>query len=135
MIPDAAMMLPIDRLRRFMAECGGAAPGEAFAADGVVIVENFPPFLFTGQDAVARWAAGFREHARASGLAQLSAGFGAAQDFRREADRVFFTLPTEWTGLAQGVGFAETGGWAFVLVETAEGWRLLGYAWAVVSRS
>jgi hypothetical protein len=49
----------------------------------------------------------------------------------RDGDRVFFSLPNTWRGVA-GVGpFTETGGWAFVLVWQKEAWRVRGYGWAV----
>ena len=44
--PDPEMMAPVETVARFMAE--GADVAGAFAAQGVVILENFPPFRFEG---------------------------------------------------------------------------------------
>ena len=126
--PDAAMMAPVEKIARFIAS-GDEACLSAFAGDDVVILENFAPHLFTGADAVVLWAKQMREHtATLSGLAHT---FGPAQDFRVDGDRAFFSLPTHWTGTANGRRFEEDGGWAFLIVEQNGEWRVRSYGWAV----
>jgi hypothetical protein len=97
----------------------------------VAILENFTPHLFTGPDAVARWAVGKRAHAE--GLAGLVHRFGPAQDFARAGDTVFFTLPTHWLGTTRGHRFEEDGGWSFLLVHEEGAWRIRSYAWSVTA--
>ena len=102
MQPTSDMMAPIDVLARFIAT--GEEPGlaAAFTTEGVVIVENFAPFLFEGADAFVRWRAGFHDHVDRDGLSELKHSFGQAQDFARDGDRVFFILPTTWAGRSHG---------------------------------
>lgn len=135
MQPAKEIMVPVEAVARFMATSDAQALAEAFATDGLVMVENFPPFLFTGPDAFACWRDGFRAHAERNGLSDLAWRFGKAQDFTRDGDRVFFVLPTEWSGKAHGQPFKERGGWAFVLDEVDGRWRIRSYAWAVTSKA
>ncbi len=126
--PDAAMLAPVEKIARFIA--GGSDENlSAFAADDVTILENFAPHLFRGDGAVTRWAAAMRAHAGT--LRDLQHSFGPAQDFARDGDTVFFSLPTHWQGVSSGRAFAEDGGWAFLLVEHGGVWRVRSYAWAV----
>jgi hypothetical protein len=128
------MMEPIEALARFMA--GGEDVGlkDAFAAEGVVIVENFAPFVFEGRRAFERWRDGFLLHVEAGELSGLEHRFGEAQDFAQDGATVYFVLPTTWTGKSHGRPFSEDGGWAFVL-EQAEGrWCIRSYAWAVIAK-
>jgi len=83
MTPDDAMMAPVRAVAGFMATLDDARLADVFAGD-VVIVENFAPYLFRGADAVARWQAGFREHAVP--LDGLTVAFGTAQDFSTDGD-------------------------------------------------
>ena len=76
--PDTEMLALVDKIARFIATGDETMLG-AFAKNGVVILENFAPHLFSGPDAVADWAKGMREHAAT--LANLRPSFGAAQDF------------------------------------------------------
>ncbi len=134
--PDTEMMAPVERIRRFMQTGDVADLADAFEPRGAVIIENFPPYLFAGDEVVSRWRDGFRTHAASHQLEQLQAEFGPAEDFdRRDPDLAFFTLPTRWTGRSDGRAFSETGGWAFVLVRVSGAWRVRSYAWAVVERS
>jgi hypothetical protein len=133
-LPDAAMLRPADSLMRAMARFDEAeAPPDVFAASQVVIIENFAPYVFDGEDVPARWWRAFRAHAAAGELAEIQASFGAPQDYDRAGDVVFFTLPTRWTGITGGRRFVEHGGWAFVLVLESGAWRIRSYAWAVTS--
>jgi len=114
--PDNAMMTPVHRVAAFMATLDEAHLDGVFA-DDIVIVENFAPYVFRGNDASLRWRAGFREHAAT--LADIKVTFGEPQDFSRGGGRAYFVLPTTWTGHTRGKVFAENGGWAFVLSQTA----------------
>ena len=57
-------MAPIERIARFMETLDYQFLDDAFAGGDVVLIENFPPYVFKGGDAVARWAKGFAEHAK-----------------------------------------------------------------------
>ena len=128
MTPDDAMLLPVRAVAGFMATLDDSLVADCFAGD-VVIVENFAPYVFRGDDAVARWRAGFRDHAAT--LDGLVVAFGAAQDFSSDGRTAYFVLPTTWRGRAGGEPFEEEGGWAFVLKKQDNRWRIACYAWAV----
>jgi hypothetical protein len=131
--PDAAMMVGPEGVARFIGTGEAAALEGVFADQGVTIIENFAPYVFAGPDAVALWRRGMRAHL--DGVSGLEHSFGPACDFSRSGPLAFFTLPTEWKGLAGGHRFREHGGWAFVLVDDGGRWRVKGYAWAVTEMS
>ena len=133
--PSAAMMEPVHGLVTFMSTLRRGEQPMVFARRGVCIVENFPPFLFCGSQAVANWSAGFRAHSADGDLKNLAATFGEAHDFSRSGKRVYFSLPTTWTGLTQGKRFEEHGAWSFVLEQEDSGWRIAGYGWGVTAYS
>ena len=126
-VPDAAMMSPVMALANYMAHVQGAVPPAVFADDGLIIVEDFAPYLFSGRQAAAQWNAGFRRHA--TPLRDLKFTFGPAHDFERTGDRVFFVLPTTWRGIYKDRRFEEHGAWSFVLKDKAGKWRILAYGW------
>ncbi len=134
MQPTREMTAPIQTLARFIATGEEAGLADAFAAEGVVVVENFAPFLFEGPDAFARWREGFWEHVDRDGLSELVWRFGEAQDFADEGGTAYFVLPTTWTGRSHGRAFSEDGGWAFVLEQGQGRWRIRSYAWAVTAK-
>jgi hypothetical protein len=133
--PTAAMMEPVQGLVTFMSTLRRGEQPTVFARRGLCIVENFAPYLFCGSQAAANWSAGFRAHAAEGDLKNLAATFGAAHDFSQTGKRVYFSLPTTWTGITQGKHFEEHGAWSFVLVQEEVGWRIVGYGWGVTAYS
>ena len=129
--PDTAMMAPVTQLVHYMGHVDGASLPPVFVERGLVIVENFAPYVFRGSDAAARWDAGFRQHVAEGGLRDLTTEFGDPQDFDQVGSRVYFSLPTIWRGIDSGKRFEEFGSWVFVLERTAGSWRILSYAWGV----
>ena len=49
--PDATMMATVTALASYMAHVEGAVLPRVFVDDGLVIVEDFAPYIFTGKDA------------------------------------------------------------------------------------
>jgi hypothetical protein len=129
--PDAEIMAPIERIVRFMETLDSQFLNDSFAGGEVVLIENFPPYVFEGGDAVARWATGFAEHAK--NIRDLRHSFGDPHDFHQDGELAFLSLPTTWRGTIGARSFIETGGWAFVLVKHAGSWRVRNYGWAVTS--
>ncbi len=131
--PTAAMLAPVHSLADFMSTLPVGAHPPSFARAGLCIVENFAPFLFCNPQAATDWEAGFRAHAADEDLSELQAHFGAAHDFSRAGDRVYFSLPTTWTGSSHGRRFVEHGAWTFVLTQRGGTWRIQGYGWGVTA--
>ncbi len=130
-MPDEAMLVPITALVHYMAHVDGAATPAVFVENGLVIIENFAPYIFRGKNAAALWDAGFRQHVAEGKLHELTVEFGSAHDFERTGNRVYFTLPTTWRGVDRGKRFEEFGAWAFVLEKASGEWRITAYAWGV----
>ena len=126
--PNAAQMVPVQKIARFIAT-GEDACLTAFAQRDVVILENFGPYLFAGPNAVASWAQGMRAHT--STLSGLRHRFGQAQDFSDDGQVAFFSLPTHWSGISNGQPFQEDGGWSFVIIRQGDAWKVRNYGWAV----
>lgn len=113
------MLAPVEALVTFMARLPGGEHATMFAPRGATIIENYPPFIFAGADAVGRCEAGFRQHAADGSLTELALEFGPVQDFRVSGGRAYFSLPTTWTGKSAGRPFEERRAWSFVLVRSA----------------
>jgi hypothetical protein len=125
--PDTAMMAPVTALATYMSHVEGTTLPPVFTKDGVVIIEDFAPYIYSGKGAAAQWDAGFRRHAIP--LRELRFTFGPAHDFELTGDRVFFVLPTTWRGIYKDRRFEEHGAWSFVLTNSAGQWRICAYGW------
>ncbi|MFZ5878408.1 MAG: nuclear transport factor 2 family protein, partial [Chloroflexota bacterium] len=124
------LLVPIEKVARFI-ETGDESLLSAFAKQGVVIIENFAPHLFEGEDAVKRWSQKILSWHRPPSDLVLKHKFGTPQDISIHDDLAFLSLPTHWTISENGSKFEEDGGWAFVLVREDGEWRVRSYGWAV----
>jgi hypothetical protein len=129
--PDEAMMQPVHELVSFMITLDATHLRKSLASSDLTVMENFAPYLFTGNGAQRRWEQGFRRHAADGHLSDLTADFDKAVTFERHKDRVYFSLPTTWKGKSGAQAFVEQGAWAFVLTWTRDGWRIRNYSWVV----
>ena len=127
---DPALLAPIEKVARFL-ETGDESLLSAFAKKGVVIIENFPPHLFEGDDAVKRWSEKILSWHKPPSDLVLKHRFGTVQDLRVGDDLAFLSLSTHWTISQDGDSFEEDGGWAFVLVQENGEWKVRCYGWAV----
>lgn len=129
---DPALLAPIEKVVRFL-ETGDVSLLSAFAKKGVVILENFPPHLFEGEDSVKRWSEKILSwHEPPSDLV-LKHRFDSVQDLRVGEDQAFLSLSTHWTISEDGETFEEDGGWAFMLVKEESEWKVKSYGWAVTN--
>jgi hypothetical protein len=94
--PDAAMMAGPETLARFLKTADERVVRDAFSAGDLVILENFPPHVFTGQGGLDQWRGLMARHVAA--ISNLRHTFGPPQDFVRTGDTAYFSLPTRWTG-------------------------------------
>ena len=128
--PDQAMKAPVNAVRDFMITLDRRHLSRAFVTSGAVIFEDFAPYVFEGKGAVSRWSAAFVRKSSSEKLSNLHAEFASGRNFESSGNRVFFVLPTTWTG-SEKHRFVETGTWSFVLVKFKSEWRIKSYAWAV----
>jgi len=129
---DPTLLAPIEKIAQFI-ETADESLLSAFASKGVVIIENFAPHLFEGEDAVQRWSQKIISwHEPPSDLV-LKHTFGSPQDLRVQENLAFVSLPTHWVISQDGDSFEEDGGWAFVLIQEDGEWRVRSYGWAVTA--
>ena len=129
---DPVLLAPIEKVVRFL-ETGDVSLLSAFAKKGVVILENFPPHLFEGEDSVKRWSEKILSWHRPPSDLVLKHRFDSVQDLRVGEDQAFLSLSTHWTISEDGESFEEDGGWAFLLVKEEDEWKVKSYGWAVTN--
>jgi ketosteroid isomerase-like protein len=125
---DDALLEPARRIVRFV-ETRDRATLDGVFTDDVVLLESVAPFVFEGAGAVARWAEALGRHAAAH--ATLHGTLGAPQEFSRDGDVAFVSVPVTWTFTRDATTVDELGAMALLLRRVDGGWRVARYAWAV----
>ena len=129
-VPDDAMMQAANVVARFVDTLDETNLADAFADADVTIIDNFPPYIFSGSGAVARWSKFLKTHL--GDITNLHHEFGPAQEFSQTGDSAYFSLPVTYTELYRGKPVTEHGTWAFVMVRQHGAWKVRGSVWARV---
>lgn len=125
--PDAAMMRAPEVAAQFVDTLNEAGLREAFASDGVVIVDNTAPYVFVGAHAVEEWAATLRSHLQA--IENLRHHFGPPQEFSITGNKAYFSMPVTWTEVYFGKPVTEKGAWVFVMLREGGEWKIKTSVW------
>ena len=125
--PDAAMLQPIQEWIAAYNAGTAPLPEEIFTQD-VVIIDEFPPFVWTGISGEHRWA---KEIDAFMKPGQQHASAGAARRFQSttSGDRVSFVLPATLTISRGKRKFTERALWFYVLVKTSHAWKIAADTW------
>lgn len=103
----------------------------AACSDHTVIIDDFPPHVWNGADACARWANDFDALAKKIRITDGVLKLGRPWHVDVAGDGAYVVVPTSVTYKLAGKPRRTTGSlWTFALKKTAAGWRITGLAWA-----
>lgn len=110
--------------------------GDAKAALGLcttdaVIVDDFPPYLWRGDDTCKTWLDGLTEFDKQAGITDEKVTLGAPWRVSVTGGRAYIVLPATYTHKTKGKSVVESGAvFTCSLQKTTAGWRITGWAWA-----
>jgi ketosteroid isomerase-like protein len=103
----------------------------AGCADSTVIIDDFPPHVWDGAGACAKWASDFDAISKKMQWTEGVVTIGKPRHVDVTGDRAYVVAPAGWTYKVAGKPMQTTGSvWTFALQKTAGGWRVTGWAWA-----
>lgn len=106
----------------------GTQSSLALCADQAIIIDDFPPYEWSGSGACAKWLSDFHAFTPQIQLTDLVATLGKARHVYVTADRAYVVVPATVTAKEQGKPVHETGAtWTFALQKGPSGWRIAGW--------
>ena len=110
---------------------GGTQSSLALCAEQAIIIDDFPPYEWSGSGACAKWLSDFHAFTPQIQLTDLVVTLGKARHVYVTADRAYVVVPATVTAKEQGKPVHETGAtWTFALQKGPSGWRIAGWAFA-----
>ena len=110
---------------------GDAKSRLAACADHTFIIDDFPPHVWDGAGACARWAVDFDALARKIQITDGLLKLGKPWHLDVAGDRAYVVVPTSVTYKLAGKPRRTTGSlWTFALQKSPAGWHITGLAWA-----
>ncbi|MEJ0095816.1 MAG: hypothetical protein WDN46_21135 [Methylocella sp.] len=108
----------------------GNIPGAAFFEPSLTIVDDTPPYLFQGRNAVANWIKAYRDaQPKGSEGAKASLHFLEPQTVEIKGARAYVAVPGEWTVEQNGQSNVSHGIITVILDRARQNWRIATWVW------
>jgi ketosteroid isomerase-like protein len=101
----------------------------ACTADAFV-VDDFPPYVWSGPNACGQWARDYDASRQKIGMTNAGGTVGKPQRLLISPNRAYAVVPTTFAYTRQGKVVNSTATVTFVLHKTKAGWRIFSWTWA-----
>jgi hypothetical protein len=106
-----------------------ALPKSQFGTD-LTIIDNTPPYVFQGRDAVQKWLKAYRDdQSPDASKAKTSLSFLEPKTVEIKGAGAYIAVPAEWIVTLDGHSDVSRGVVTATLNATAQGWRISTWVW------
>jgi len=102
----------------------------ATCTDQASIIDDFPPHVWTGAGACAKWASDFQDFVKTTGSSDPAVTVGKPWHVDVTADLAYVVAPTSYTFKQKGTPVQQGGVVTIALQKGSTGWQVIGWAWA-----
>jgi hypothetical protein len=99
------------------------------------IIDNFPPFLWKGSDALSQWLEDYGRDMEAAGISDTKSKLGPAKYIRIDGDRAYVAVVDTYTYKRKGKPVRENLLWTFVASKVGADWKLISWSFAGGAKS
>jgi ketosteroid isomerase-like protein len=103
----------------------------AACADEAIIIDEFPPHVWSGAGACQKWVDDFGADAQKKGITDPFVTVGKANVLDVSGDRAYVVVPTTYSFKEKGKAMREAHAFLTVaLQKVTSGWRITGWSWS-----
>jgi hypothetical protein len=129
--PDPALVaLPQTVLDALIANDAPAL--RAACAPASTVIDEFPPYSWSGPDACVRWSAAFKVFAAKLKLSGFKGSIAPKPFTDVSGNHGYLTANVTLHAMMSGKPLTEQGTWTFVAVKAATGWKITSIAWGTL---
>jgi ketosteroid isomerase-like protein len=110
-------------------DMAGAAATHASEAD-LVIIDEVPPFLWRGAQALKTWAAALEADSKKHGMSDEKVTLSPATRVESNGTDAYVVVPAVFTFKQGGKAMRESAHMTFALKKGATGWLIHGWTWS-----
>jgi len=100
-------------------------------ADQTSIIDEFPPYAWSGSGTCSQWGKDYDADAKKNGVTDPSVWFGAAKHLDITGDRAYVVLPASYSYKQNGKPVKEVGATLTVsLQKSGNNWRITAWTWS-----
>ncbi|HEX2590690.1 MAG TPA: nuclear transport factor 2 family protein [Rhizomicrobium sp.] len=92
------------------------------------IIDEFSPYLWTGNGSIAAWGGDFQKDATAKGISEPKLVVGKVQRALVDGDKAYVVAAANYTFKQNGMIMGESATITMVLNKTADGWKIAAWS-------
>lgn len=118
---------------KIVAIMNSSNPGalQTMCAANATIVDEFPPYLWTGAGSCAKYTTAFKGFLAQAKLTGLSGGVTGTPYTDSSGNNGYVTAHIHFTGKMAGKPAVDDGWWAIVAVKSGGTWKIASISWAL----
>jgi hypothetical protein len=132
--PTPAMMKPIQAALDALNN-GNPKLLTGIYASNATVVDEFPPYSWSGATAGADWFNDFGKFAKQVHLTNARGSLLPVKNFNESGGRAYIVVPTNFGGSIKGKPMKETGTWTFTLQRSGSAWMIVTQSWGTVTET
>jgi hypothetical protein len=132
--PNAAVMATLNGVIA-AADADDASQVNSYFASSANVVDDFPPFSWSGPAAGARWWSTSDKDAAKHGIAHVQAVLQPVTRFAVAGDDAYVVAPLAITYTVKGQPARTSGLWTLTLRQIGGSWKITSATWATTSGS
>ncbi|WP_164155539.1 nuclear transport factor 2 family protein [Sandarakinorhabdus rubra] len=109
---------------------GDLATAKATHTANPVIIDEPPPYMWSGRDAFDTWLADLGKDSKAAGRTQEKLTIGNTLRAETSGSAAYVITTATYSFTQNGKAMAEPGRMTFVLQKQAAGWKIASWTWA-----
>jgi hypothetical protein len=128
--PEAQVMAPIRLFIDSFNKGDMKAAAAALSPTGIVAIDDVPPHVWTGPNALDAWSKALAAADQAAGNTDGAVALGKPMRVVVGADRAYVVASVVYTFKEKGVAMREPAQLVCALQKAASGWLITGWTWA-----
>ena len=129
--PDPALgALPAKIMAALIAN--DATTLRATCAPSSTVIDEFPPYSWSGPDACARWSAAFKAFAAKLKLSGFKGKVAPKPFIDVGGNNAYVVAKMTFDAMMAGKPMSEQGTWTFVAAKAGTGWKITSIAWGTL---
>lgn len=117
------------------ADADNASQVNSYFVSSATVVDDFPPFSWSGPGAGARWWSASDKDAAKHGIAHVQAALQPLTHFAVAGDDAYVVAPLAITYTVKGQPARMSGLWTLTLRQIGRSWKITSATWATTSGS
>jgi ketosteroid isomerase-like protein len=110
---------------------GDAKTAALACTEDVAIIDEFPPYAWTGAGSFAKWISDYDVDAKKNGITEGGVTLGEARHVDVAGNRAYVVIPADYAYKQNGKPIKQNGSILTLAMQKGEvGWRIAAWTWA-----